>query len=509
MQGIESLGPNVAEKLAAMGQFEDDQIAHVAEGEVIVPAPIMKYFPEVREQVFGAIRETGLEPEQFIVGGEMVAINPNTGIQEFGFLKKAFKKIKKFVKKAGPLLLAAALPYAAPSIFGAAGVLGGTVAKAATANALDTALKGGNLKDVAKAGVTGAAAGGIAQFGSNLVTNQTGGYLSGREYISPEFLPESEALPVVEQPTSTASSANKTSIGAKADKGLETLKRSQAGQPAPPPARPVTPGEQLAELGPTEQKLFNPQGMQTARVNPAPETSLALPQQGGVGQPYGDMVSVSDLKPLEPQLTGGIPSNAANSFVDRTMQEAMGGMPSGGIGDLAATTGGDLAATTAKEEAQKSLLQRAGNFAMDKVKEASLGDLVSTGAILYGLSGEADDPEEQDDGLMNRDEIAQMMGLEYSASGGTGQYGPAGLYYNPETGAYQDVPYVPNSGIVQAFAGGHIVGPGTGTSDSIPAYLSDGEFVMTAKAVEGAGDGDRKKGAAKMYAMMNKFEGMA
>lgn len=500
MQGIESLGPNVAEKLAAMGQFEDDQIAHVAEGEVIVPAPIMKYFPEVREQVFSAIRETGLEPEQFIVGGEMVAINPNTGIQEFGFFKKVFKKIKKFVKKAGPLLLAAALPYAAPSIFGAAGVLGGTVAKAATANALDAALKGGNLKDVAKAGATGAAAGGIAQFGSNLVTGQTGGYLSGREYISPEFLPESEALPVVEQTTSTANTANKPSIGAKADKGLETLRRSQAGQPAPPPARPVTPSEQLAELGPTEQKLFNPQGMQTARVNPTPETSLAIPSQGGVGQPYGDMVSVSDLGPIEPQFTGGIPSDAADSFVNRTMQEAMGGMPSGGIGDLASTT--------AKKEAKKGLLERAGNFAMDKVREASLGDLVSTGAILYGVSGEADGPEE-DDGLMTRDEIAQMMGLEYGASGGTGQYGPQGLYYNPETQQYQDVPYVPNSGIVQAFAGGHIVGPGTGTSDSIPAYLSDGEFVMTADAVKGAGNGDRKKGAAKMYAMMNKFEGQA
>ena len=99
MQGIESLGPNVAEKLAAMGQFEDDQIAHVAEGEVIVPAPIMKYFPEVREQVFSAIRETGLEPEQFIVGGDMVAVNPNTGIQEFSFLKKAFKKNQKVCKE--------------------------------------------------------------------------------------------------------------------------------------------------------------------------------------------------------------------------------------------------------------------------------------------------------------------------------------------------------------------------------------------------------------------------
>ena len=54
--------------------------------------------------------------------------------------------------------------------------------------------------------------------------------------------------------------------------------------------------------------------------------------------------------------------------------------------------------------------------------------------------------------------------------------------------------------------GGEIVGPGTGTSDSVPALLSDGEFVMTAKAVRNAGGGDREKGAAKMYALMNKLE---
>jgi hypothetical protein len=34
---------------------------------------------------------------------------------------------------------------------------------------------------------------------------------------------------------------------------------------------------------------------------------------------------------------------------------------------------------------------------------------------------------------------------------------------------------------------GQIDGPGTETSDDIPAMLSDGEFVMTAKAVKGAG----------------------
>lgn len=71
----------------------------------------------------------------------------------------------------------------------------------------------------------------------------------------------------------------------------------------------------------------------------------------------------------------------------------------------------------------------------------------------------------------------------------------------------------------QGFArGGYVTGPGTGRSDGIPAVimqngrpvqraaLSDGEFVMTERAVRGAGDGDRAKGAARMYRMMREFE---
>jgi hypothetical protein len=56
---------------------------------------------------------------------------------------------------------------------------------------------------------------------------------------------------------------------------------------------------------------------------------------------------------------------------------------------------------------------------------------------------------------------------------------------------------------------GPINGPGTGTSDSIPAMLSDGEFVFTAKAVRSAGGGSRRKGAARMYKLMKKLEGGA
>ena len=65
-----------------------------------------------------------------------------------------------------------------------------------------------------------------------------------------------------------------------------------------------------------------------------------------------------------------------------------------------------------------------------------------------------------------------------------------------------------NRGIFAA-AGGEVKGPGTGTSDSVPARLSDGEFVLTAKAVRGAGGGDRNIGAARMYDMMSQLEGAA
>ena len=57
--------------------------------------------------------------------------------------------------------------------------------------------------------------------------------------------------------------------------------------------------------------------------------------------------------------------------------------------------------------------------------------------------------------------------------------------------------------------GGEVTGPGTGTSDSVPARLSDGEFVVTADAVRGAGGGDRDVGAARMYDMMSQLERVA
>jgi len=54
--------------------------------------------------------------------------------------------------------------------------------------------------------------------------------------------------------------------------------------------------------------------------------------------------------------------------------------------------------------------------------------------------------------------------------------------------------------------GGGVSGPGGPKDDVIDAKLSDGEFVMTAKAVENLGGGDRYEGARKMYSMMNMLD---
>jgi hypothetical protein len=76
---------------------------------------------------------------------------------------------------------------------------------------------------------------------------------------------------------------------------------------------------------------------------------------------------------------------------------------------------------------------------------------------------------------------------------------------------YIDPVAAANGGEMQNFPRrtGYIGGPGTETSDSIPAMLSDGEFVMNAKAVRGAGNGSRERGVRKMYDMMRAFEGGA
>ena len=107
-------------------------------------------------------------------------------------------------------------------------------------------------------------------------------------------------------------------------------------------------------------------------------------------------------------------------------------------------------------------------------------------------------PENEFDGP-NADEL-----LKDDISSGRFQYA-----FDPSK-FYGDNPYYQtqaNTPLTVA-GGGEIKGAGTPTSDSIPAMLSDGEFVFNAKAVRGLGGGDRTKGAKKAYSLMKQYEAM-
>lgn len=107
--------------------------------------------------------------------------------------------------------------------------------------------------------------------------------------------------------------------------------------------------------------------------------------------------------------------------------------------------------------------------------------------------------------------VADVTGREYSP------YSPvtASTYLPSAFMSPYGERYLNQGGIASLAQGGYprrigqIDGPGTETSDSIPAMLSDGEFVMTARAVRGMGNGSRREGARRMYALMHTLENNA
>ena len=173
-------------------------------------------------------------------------------------------------------------------------------------------------------------------------------------------------------------------------------------------------------------------------------------------------------------------------------------------GDKAAM--GQLAGKTAETFALPLTLAAASYFMTDDVDEVPEGKL-----------SQLTDPQRRAyDQYLNRGSLKDEPGLallieagisptknaaELSASWGLSEAEAQNFlssFYGPQN--------IAKGGIVGLQGGGEIAGPGTGTSDSIPARLSDGEFVMTADAVRGMGNGSRDLGAARMYDLMSRFE---
>jgi hypothetical protein len=122
--------------------------------------------------------------------------------------------------------------------------------------------------------------------------------------------------------------------------------------------------------------------------------------------------------------------------------------------------------------------------------------IASQTAGWYG--GRPTDEEEWEDAKSRRrKELAFMYGVPEHMIGGELQ--------NPY---YTGGGFWKDGGLasLEMDAGGAVNGPGGPKDDVIDAKLSDGEFVMTAKAVENLGGGNRLAGAKQMYNMMNQLD---
>jgi hypothetical protein len=169
-RGLESFQHEVS-KIADLGRYEDAYIAHVAEGETVVPMEVLDSNPRLKAMLFNQMLDMGINPERYIVGNNFNSINPVTGQPEF-FLKKIFKGAKKALKSIAP--------YAGTI----AGIFGAGPMASALIGAGAPLLLGGDAGDVISGGIGGYGAGTAFGMGDENVFR---GILSGDKSIGDAF----------------------------------------------------------------------------------------------------------------------------------------------------------------------------------------------------------------------------------------------------------------------------------------------------------------------------------
>ena len=120
----------------------------------------------------------------------------------------------------------------------------------------------------------------------------------------------------------------------------------------------------------------------------------------------------------------------------------------------------------------------------------------------------------KDPKTMTREELIELIEmLQGKSSSGMGTKPKGDSGFQPKYGGFSE--FSEGGNVDFPRMNGPISGPGTETSDDIPAMLSDGEFVVNAKAVRGIGRlkgagktkaEQRKEGARMMYALQRAGE---
>ena len=463
-EGINSMA-EVAERMAKMGRGTDNYIVHASEREVMVPREVVEKNPELRREIMGAIAAEGADPNAYVIGNDENSINPYTGQREF-LLKKIVKGIKKVVKKVGGILkdaaqvvLPIALNFAFPGM--------GTIAAGALGAGIGTLVQGGNIKDALKTALIGGAAGGLYSGISGAISGQ--GFMAG-------------------------------------------VQQGFTG----------TPGMGFFEVNPSISRFFGgtpgtagsgPVTASTSGVTPdaaavAPDAAAVAPDAAAVAPDAAATAPAATTTPVQ-----SLSTPETTSWYDRTIGRIFPGQNdaalierAAGIQADAAARGLEISSAQALEMARPSALQQFG----PQIGLALAGSALMGGFDVPTVEGptpfEAPSEEDIEARRIYPGGVVPDM-PRYTMEDVSVQPTYVSQYARQEAQTYPQM--AAKGGEMRSFPRriGHISGPGTGTSDSVPAMLSDGEFVMTARAVRNAGNGDRQKGVKKMYEIMRAFEG--
>ena len=482
----------VADKLAEYGRYEDTYMVHAAEGETVVPMEVFDRNPALKQSLFAQMREMGIQPEEYIVGNELNSRNPVTGQPEF-FLKKFFRGLKKGLKKVFKVVAPIVVQAVLTPILGPAGASAATQFLNAKVQGVSTkdALKSAGiaaLTTVATKGVQSKMQGGT--FGEGVRSSVTGRTTFGDVVDAqgnPVYRPSEVAKVFGAQDQGQGFFQAGTPAADFADSASNMFSRS-----TPAPVSVSDPAMTTADSG---ARVFS------AGPSPNAVASQQMPVEGfTIGTGSG-------------KITGQLP---AAKIPDNVLDPALvqQGVRDAASADLARTLGvtPQTTATTAATTPVGIQDRFAEIFKPSASGKFTIGDTVSDIAAFVG-------PGPQGGSLLQR--YGVPAALTAFALTDEGEMIEEGLPEDFDTRRGIDIYRSDPSRYGYGFSGmaqggqafprrtGRISGPGTETSDDIPAMLSDGEFVMTAQAVRGAGNGSRKQGMRKMYDMMRRFESAA
>lgn len=496
------------------GTGEDTVLAHLTPGEVILPAQFMED-PELESMIEQKFMEAGIDPAEAVAGVGIASLNEMTGLEEFGFFKKIGKSLKKVAKKIAPIAgpLANFIPGVGPLIAGAIGaatnVAAGHGLKGAISGGLGGygfgkaltgigTLGGGSAAEFAKKGVFGK----LQAAGSGLASLPGQGLFGkAKEFIMPG-----------------ADDVGLFGNIQKADRYM------LSGTPFEFLGDALYPGGTGAGVDPDGNAID--QGMFAGYGRGRKGDGAGAGPGGGGGQTpaflkaFGDRFGFGGRSGLRDVYGGGGADGAGGGrgFLGGLFGGGGGGL--GSLGTLGLAGGAALGlGRLAMEEARKDR-----GVPMTPLTTMDAGGRYNIEAeIARRMGREAPDPVEF--GLQPRfptlsggragprGEAVTSQYVQEAAMGGAMQPMYPMAYADGGDVAMEDFERM----------NGEIDGPGTETSDDIPAMLSDGEFVMTGRAVRGAGsfelDEDpngiltlvpsasqsRERGTQLMYQMMDVF----